>query len=527
MSNDRHDLPDDRDGYGVYEGTDGTDGTEETDGHDAVDLSGHEDLNELMGLDPLGPGERAVVRSGRPDAAQRDAAERLATAKRMREIERDILGRIPENDVTPSLDRIQAVMELLGDPQRTFPVIHLTGTNGKTSTTRLIETLLTEHGLTTGRFTSPHLHDIRERIAIGGQPISPERFVAAYDDVLPFVEMVDGRSVAEGGRPMGYFEVIVAVAYAAFADAPVDVAVVEVGLGGSWDATNVADGQVSVITPIGIDHQKFLGDTLEDIASEKSGIIKAGAITISAEQEPEVVEVLVERAEQVGAQIAWAGQELEVVARDQAVGGQLLTIKGLAGEYPDILLPLYGEHMAGNAALALAAVEAFIGGGEQALDPEVVRAAFARASSPGRLEIVRRSPTVIVDAAHNPQGARSLRLALSDSFAFTRLVGVLAILEDKDVLGILEELEPAFDEVVVTRSTSPRALSPRALGRLAREIFGDDRVTVVESLPDALEQAAALAEADAMAGGAGAGVVVTGSVTTAAEARMLLGVTSA
>ncbi|AKT52731.1 bifunctional folylpolyglutamate synthase/dihydrofolate synthase [Arsenicicoccus sp. oral taxon 190] len=445
----------------------------------------------------------------------------------MREVEQEILARVPENDVTPSLDRIQAVMELLGDPQRTFPSVHLTGTNGKTSTTRIVEALLREHGLTTGRFVSPHLHDIRERIAIGGEPISEERFVAAYEDVLPFVQMVDARSVAAGGRPMGYFEVLVAVAYAAFADAPVDVAVVEVGLGGSWDATNVIDAQVSVITPIGLDHQRFLGSTTEEIAAEKAGIIKAGAIVVSADQEPEVAAILADRAEEVGAQIAWAGAGFEVTQRDQAVGGQLLAVRGLAGEYDDLLLPLHGEHQGANAALAIAAVEAFLGGGEQRLDADVLRAGLARVTSPGRLEIVRRSPTVIVDAAHNPDGARSLRLALSDSFTFTRLVGVLAILEDKDVLGILEELEPAFDEVVVTRSTSPRAMSPRALGRLAREVFGEDRVTVVDNLPDALEQAAALAETDAMAGGAGAGVVATGSVTTAADARMLLGVTTA
>lgn len=487
---------------------------------------GSAELDELLGTGvvptPRGPGHR-----GRPDAAQREAAERLDTMRRLREIERDILARIPENDANPSLERVQSVMALLGDPQRAFPVIHLTGTNGKTSTTRLVEALLREHGLTTGRFTSPHLHDIRERIAIGGEPVSAERFVAAYDDVLPFVEIVDARLAAEGRRPMGYFEVIVCVAYAAFADAPIDVAVVEVGLGGRWDATNVTDGQVSVITPIGIDHQRLLGDTIEEIAQEKSGIVKAGAITVSAEQEPEVVEILVARAEEVGAQIAWAGANFEVLTREPAVGGQLLTIRGLAGQYDDLLVPLHGEHQGANAALAVAAVEAFLGGGQQPLAPDVVRAGLAAATSPGRLEIVRRSPTVIVDAAHNPHGARSLRRALSDSFTFTRLVGVLAILEDKDVMGILEELEPAFDEVVVTRSTSPRSLAPQALGRLAREVFGDDRVTVVDALPDALERAAEIAEADAMAGGAGAGVVATGSITTAAEARMLLGVTSA
>ena len=484
-------------------------------------------MNPGIDDEALRTGRARVARSGSPDAARREAAERLEETKRMREIEQAILARNPESDAVPTLERVQEVMTLLGDPQRSYPVVHLTGTNGKTTTTRLIELLLREHGLNTGRFTSPHLHDMRERIAIGGEPISPERFIAAYDDVLPFVEMVD-RAWQDRGQPrLSYFEVLVCVAYAAFADAPVDVAVVEVGLGGRWDATNVADGQVSVVTPISIDHTRLLGSTVEQITSEKSGIIKPGAITVSAAQEPVVSDLLVERAAEVGARLAVEDEEFGVVSREVAVGGQLLTLRGLAGDYDDVLLPLFGEHQAHNAALALAAVEAFLGGGEQRLDPDVVRAAFAAASSPGRLEIVRRSPTVIVDAAHNPHGARALRAALSDAFTFTRLVGVVAIFVDKDAAGLLEELEPAFDEIVVTRTTSPRAMKPAELGELAADIFGEDRVTVVDNLPDALEKAAELAEADAIAGGAGAGVVATGSITMAAEVRMLLGVTGA
>jgi dihydrofolate synthase/folylpolyglutamate synthase len=457
-----------------------------------------------------------------PDAAQREAARNLELTKRMREVEEDILARAPEHDLEPSLERIAAVMELLGDPQRTYPVIHLTGTNGKTSTTRIIETLLLELGLKTGRFTSPHLHSMRERIALSGNPISTEKFLAAYDDVLPFVEMVDAKEVDAGGPRMTYFEVLVAVAYAAFADAPVDVAIVEVGMGGSWDATNVADGSVAVVTPVDVDHQHFLGDTVEQIATEKSGIIKEGAIVVSALQPHEpVLSILRDRSEQVGARLAVEGVDFGFRASDVAVGGQQFSMQGLAGDYDDLFLPLFGPHQMQNAITAVAAVEAFMGGGEQRLDPDVVRSALAKAASPGRLEVVRRSPTVVVDAAHNPAGALALRNALEQSFNFVRLVGVIAILKDKDATEMLEVLEPVLDHVVVSRTTSPRAMDPAELGELAADIFGEDRVTVIENLPDALDTAAGLADEGGVAGG----VLATGSVTTAAEVRMLLGTT--
>ncbi len=454
-----------------------------------------------------------------PDDAQREAARRLDITRRMRLTEEAILARAPEHDLQPSLDRIQAVMDLLGEPQRTFPVIHLTGTNGKTSTTRVIDAILTEMGLKTGRFTSPHLHTMRERISLSGESIDEERFLAAYAEVIPFVETIDAASRTGGGPRMTFFEVLVAVAYAAFADAPVDVGVVEVGMGGSWDATNVVDAPVSVITPIAIDHTHFLGGSEVEIAHEKAGIIKADAIVLSAVQEPEVAEVLLERAEAVGARVAFEGADFGVAAREVAVGGQLLSVRGLAGEYADLFVPLHGEHQASNVALAVAAVEAFVGGGEQRLDPDVLRAGLAAVSSPGRLEIVRRSPTVLVDAAHNPAGARALRTALNDSFTFGRLVGLLAVLTDKDAASMLEILEPALDEIVVTRNSSPRSMRPAALGELAADIFGEHRVTVVADLPDALDRAAGLADESGVSGA----VLATGSVVTAAEVRMLLG----
>jgi len=460
--------------------------------------------------------------SGRPDGAQRDAAHKLEIHKRMREVERSILVRAPEHDLEPSLDRVAAVMELLGDPQHAFPAIHITGTNGKTSTTRMIESMLREMGLSAGRFTSPHLHDIRERIALNGNPIDAERFIASYEDVIPFIEMVDARSAVEGEPQMTYFEVLVAVAYAAFADAPVDVAIVEVGMGGSWDATNVVDANVAVVTPIALDHERFLGSSVEDIATEKGGIIKTGSAVVCSLQVPEVAEILVERAREVGATLAFEGNEFGILRREVAVGGQQLAIRGLGGDYDDLYLPLHGPHQGQNAAVALAAVEAFVGGGEDRLDVDVIRAGLAGVTSPGRLEIVRRSPTVLVDAAHNPAGALALRAALEDSFTFTKIVGVIAILEDKDATRMLEILEPVFNEIVVSRTTSPRAMNPDRLGRLAAEIYGEDRVIVVDNLPDALDRAAELADE----GGVGGGVLATGSIITAAEVRMLLGVTN-
>lgn len=461
--------------------------------------------------------------SGRPDAAQREAARLLDLRKRMREVEEAILGRAPEHDLEPSLDRIQAVMELLGDPQRAYPAIHITGTNGKTSTARIIEAILRELGLKTGRFTSPHLHSIRERISIAGEPIGEEAFLAAYDEVLPVIELVDARSVEAGGPRMTYFEVVVAIAYAAFANAPVDVAIIEVGMGGSWDATNVIDAAVSVLTPIDIDHTHFLGTTVMEIAEEKSGIIKTGSVAVSATQpHDDVWELIRTRAGEVDARLVSEGLDFGVLTRDVAVGGQLISLRGLAGDYEDLLLALHGQHQAHNAAVAVAAVEAFVGGGAQPLDREVLVAALAKVESPGRLEIVRRSPTVLVDAAHNPHGMLALREALDDSFSFTRLVGVVAVFKDKDAAEMLEILEPALDHIVVTRSSSPRATPPEELGEIAAELFGEHRVTVVRDLPDALDVAAGLADE----GGVGGGVIATGSVVTAAEVRMLLGVTS-
>ncbi len=440
--------------------------------------------------------------------------------QRLAEVERAILSRTPEHTVDPSLARVKAVLDLLGSPERATPVILVAGTNGKTSTTRMIEALLRGFGLRTGQFTSPHLHSVRERIAFDGEPITPDRFVATYDDVAPYLEIVDARS----DIPLSFFEVLTVMAYAAFADAPVDVAVVEVGMGGTWDSTNAADAQVAVVMPIAMDHMHILGESLTEIAENKAGILTKGSYGVIAEQQPEAAEVLLARSVEVGAMIAREGLEFGLLARTVAVGGQVLTLRGLAGEFDEIFLPLLGQHQAHNAAAALAAVEAFLGGAHAergSLPADIVRTAFAGVTSPGRLETVRSSPTVLLDAAHNPAGAAATAAAIQDSYSFTRLVGVFAAMADKDVRGMLEALEPVLAEVVVTTSTSQRAMPLDDLAAVAVDVFGADRVEVSARLDDALESAVALAEEDANFGGSG--VLVTGSIVTVAEARALLG----
>jgi dihydrofolate synthase/folylpolyglutamate synthase len=469
-------------------------------------------------------------------------------AERLREAELEIGSRRAEHQIDPTLDRVAALVTLLGDPHRAFPIIHVTGTNGKTSTTRMIEALLRERGLRTGRFTSPHLVSMRERICVDGEPVSAERFIELYEEISPYAQLVDEQQPAK----LSFFEVLTGMMFAAFADAPVDVAIIEVGMGGRWDATNVADGAVAVITPIAMDHMQFLGDTIEQIATEKAGIIKPGATAVIAQQQVAAAEILLQRAVSVGATVAREGFEFGVLTRELAVGGQHLVLKGLRDTYGEIYLPLFGAHQASNAACALAAVEAFAGVSETAtnedgstitlgpglsaegLDPGLVRAGFARATSPGRLDVLRRSPTVIADAGHNPAGVAVTAQALVESFNFTRIIGVVAVMEDKDVEGVLDELEPVLAEVVVTTNSSPRAMPADELAELAREIFGEDRVHVVPRLDDAIETAVTLADAAdaALAGEAGGGlgsaaVLVTGSVVTAGDAQLLLAPASA
>ncbi|MGY5318867.1 bifunctional folylpolyglutamate synthase/dihydrofolate synthase [Neomicrococcus lactis] len=437
----------------------------------------------------------------------------------------ELLGRAPENKIEPRMEPMFRVMEILGEPNKAFPIIHITGTNGKTSTARMIESLLMAHNLRTGRYTSPHLAKVTERIVIDGEPVDDETFVRIWDEIRPYLLIVDEELEARGENKLTYFEAVTILGFAIFADQPVDAAVIEVGLGGITDATNVGDGQVSVVTPISLDHTDLLGDSVRDIALEKAGIIKPGGFLVSSEQDPEAAQVLLEKAREVGAEFRFEGVEFDVERRDVAVGGQAVSISGLAGRYEDIALPLHGKHQAQNAAVALAAVEAFIGGGEKMLNEDLVRAGFEAASSPGRLELVRNSPSVLVDAGHNPDGIRVSAEAVKEAFGFSKLVLVVGILQEKDARSMLEEMYRQYGELVedicLTQSNSPRAIPAGELATMAIEVgFDEDDMFVTEKLDDAIDWAVSRADEAEDFGG---GVLITGSITLVGEARTLLG----
>ncbi|MCX6437414.1 MAG: bifunctional folylpolyglutamate synthase/dihydrofolate synthase [Actinobacteria bacterium] len=429
-------------------------------------------------------------------------------------IEEALLARWPETRIAPTLERISTLMDILGSPQLTYPTIHVAGTNGKTSTTRMIDSLLFATGMRTGRFTSPHLESYLERIAINGQSIDPKEIIFAYNDIAAYLDLMDEKF----DNPISFFEAITALAFVAFAEHPIDVGVIEVGMGGTWDATNVIDADVSVVMPIDYDHMEYLGNTLTEIASTKAGVIKEGSFVVLAQQQPEAAVELLRRAAEVGADIAREGIEYELLTRAVAIGGQLISVKGINDTYEDIFIPLHGKHQALNAASALVAVEAFFG--DQPLDIESVRAGFAAVTSPGRCEIVHRDPTLILDAAHNPHGARALAETLESEFTFDEVIGVVAIFGDKDAAGVLKELEPILNSVIVTQSSSPRAMPVEELEKVAVSIFGNDRVFPVASLGAALDRA--VEKAQRPLSDESVGVVVAGSVVTVGESRTYL-----
>ncbi|MCZ2403946.1 bifunctional folylpolyglutamate synthase/dihydrofolate synthase [Paenarthrobacter sp. Z7-10] len=437
----------------------------------------------------------------------------------------ELLGRAPENKMEPRLAPLFRAMDVLGEPNKAFPIIHVTGTNGKTSTARMIEAGLRAHGLRTGRYTSPHLTKVTERISIDGEPVPDATFVRIWDEIRPYLELVDGELSAAGEPRLTYFECLTILGFAIFADEPVDAAVIEVGLGGITDATNVGDGQVAVVTPISLDHTELLGGTTADIAREKAGIIKEGAFLVSAAQPADAAQILLETAREKNAEFRFEGVEFGVESRTVAVGGQLVTLQGLAGRYPDLVLPLHGAHQAENAVVALAALEAFFGGGTRELDIDVVRETFEKVSSPGRLEVVRTAPTVFVDAAHNPAGILASAQALQEAFTLSKLVLVLGVLREKDAEGILRQLRESFgalaEEICLTQSNSPRAVPAVELAEMAVDLgWDEENVHVAEKLDDAIEWAIARAESNEDLAG---GVLITGSITLVAEARILLG----
>ncbi len=437
-------------------------------------------------------------------------------ALRAKEVEGALLARVPENKIRPRLEPTARLAELLGDPQKSYRVIHVTGTNGKTSTSRYIERLLREHGLRTGRFTSPHLVKLNERMSLDGEPVSDERLYSVWTEIEPIVALVDAELESSGDDALTFFEVLAVLGFAIFADAPVDVLVLEVGMGGEWDSTNVADGDVAVFTPISLDHMDRLGSTIEEIAKTKAGIIKPGSIVISAAQEPEVLKVLSERAAETGEKFLTYGRDFGVVTSQINKLGQTVSVRAVAGEYDDLNLPVHGGYQAENAALAVAAVEAFLGGGQQRIMDDVVRASFADFSSPGRLQIVSRQPLTILDAAHNVDGAKSLVRAMKESFGSPYAVAIVSILAEKNARALLELLDDTFIEFIITQSESPRAIPAEELAELAREIFGADRVHVQANPQWALAEAAKLLPATL-----GNAIVVTGSVTLVGQVLKL------
>ena len=434
--------------------------------------------------------------------------------ERIDAIEQALLKRWPETRIAPTLERISALVDALGSPQLTYPTIHVGGTNGKTTTARMIDSLLFAMGLRTGRFTSPHLESYLERISINGQPIDPKAMIFSYNDIAAYLDFIDSKFET----PISFFEAITALAFAAFAEHPIDVGVIEVGMGGEWDATNVVDADVSVIMPIDLDHMEYLGSTIGEIAKTKAGIIKEGGFIVLAQQQPEAAVELLKKAAEVGADIAREGVEYVIESRTLAVGGQLLTIKTPKDTYEDIFLPLHGKHQASNAAAALVAVEAFFG--EQELDYEAVLAGFASVQSPGRCEVLHRDPTIIIDAAHNPHGAKALTETIQTEFTFDEVIGIFAAMGDKDVEGALTELEKVMDSVIVTANSSPRSMSVSDAQAIATRIFGADRVFAADTLDAAIEKA--IKDSIRPLSEDTLGILITGSVVTVGEARAIV-----
>lgn len=447
------------------------------------------------------------ARAGEYDEAE--AAEHRRAADAAYE---ELLGRVGEGAPQPRLEPTRRAVELLGDVHRSAPVVHITGTNGKTSTSRMIESLLRASGLRTGLLTSPHLERITERIVIDGEPISDEAFARNWDDIRPYLLMVDAELATDGEETLTFFEALTVLAFACFADAPVDVVVLEVGMGGEWDSTNVADAQVAVFTPIALDHTQRLGETIAEIARTKAGIIKPAASVVTAIQPIEALDALREAVSIDEASLAIERVDFALESTTVAVGGQLVDIRGRAGRYRDVFVPLYGDHQAQNAAVAIAAVESFLGDGHVELAADVVAEGFGQVTSPGRLQLVGIEPTVLVDAAHNPHGAAALSAALREYFDFDEFAIVLGVLADKDARGIVREIAALATRVDVTSSQSDRAIPADELADIVRDDVEPDAVFVHDELAEAMDAARAWAdEAPRRA------VVVTGSITLVGE----------
>ena len=405
----------------------------------------------------------------------------------------EIYGRVGEVAPQPRLSATRKALELMGDPHHSYPIVHITGTNGKTSTSRIIESILRAHGLRTGLFTSPDLGYLGERIVIAGEPIGQEALLAAWAEVKPYLALADAELAKTDEPPLTFFEALTVLAYAVFADAPIDVGVIEVGMGGEWDSTNVADGQVAVFAPIDLDHTQRLGSTVAAIARTKAGIIKPGRSVVSAAQRPEALAEIERAAELSEADLNLEGRDFRVLSRTPAVGGQLVDVQGRAGRYQGLHLPLLGAHQAQNLAVAIAAVETFLGDGSQPITGDVLAEGVAAATSPGRLQVAAAAPVLVVDAAHNPHGVAAMVAAVQESFHLQHVVALLAVLSDKDADGMIRAAAGLVDEFVITTAPSDRSTDPDALAAVAVAQVGADRVVVEPDLERALDTARDLA----------------------------------
>ena len=430
-----------------------------------------------------------------------------------RAVYEELLLRVGEAHPRPRIEPVRRLAELAGSPQLSFPVVQIAGTNGKTSTSRAIESLLRAHGLRTGLFTSPHLVDFTERFQIDGEPVDGSALAEAWSDLRLPLEVVD-RELAEAGLgPITFFEALAVLAYAVFSDAPVEVAVIEVGMGGEWDATNIADAAVAVFTPVGLDHTDVLGPDIATIARTKSGIVKSGSAVVSAAQDQSALPAILAAAERVGTTARVAERDFALVEDRLAVGGRQIQVRGTTGHtYDPAFVPLFGHHQAENIALAMAAVELFLGG-ERPIPEEVLDEGFGQLTTPGRFQLISSDPVVYVDAAHNPHGAAAFVRTVEESFQFDEIALVVGVLGEKDAGGVLAALAPVAHEVFVTAVDSPRSLTVADLQHLAEESIPATPVNVAAGLPDALERARAGAS-----GAAGRAVFVVGSVLLAGEA---------
>ncbi len=417
--------------------------------------------------------------------------------KRLEQVTAELVARQPENQIRPRLEPTRRAVSILGDPQKNYGIIHITGTNGKTTTARIIERILREHGLRTGRLTSPHLVSINERIAIDGDPISDESFVLAYEESKPLLELADAELIAAGDQPLTFFEAFTALAFQIFSDAPIDVLVLEVGMGGEWDSTNVADADVAVLTAISIDHAKSLGNTEVEIAKTKAGIIKPQSLVVTSPQLPDVTEVLSDRATIAEAHFH-SGQAFELLTHTPDGNGTRFSVRGLAGRYENLWMPIIGSHQAENATTAIAAVEAFLGSGERPIGDEILRSALADSTSPGRLQVLSKDPLIVLDGAHNPGGARTLSLAIKEHFGYPKSIGLISMLSDKDARNTLLELKDVFETLVVTEVDNPRKMPSSDLAEAARSL-GFKQVLLEPNLAEAFEYARNRAAAESMA----------------------------